>query len=181
MSSLAQVLSWLRANDIPNWIALAFTVLWPVALFVWQRRKVTGVPGLEVHFTPGDINIDNKPYKAVAVRFTNHTGAVSYVSGVRVTRCTQAFPVPIEAARDVAGNSYHLKFQRPSGAFDLKEATLQTGESAVSVMPATASMPDEFYTHTPSWFSRRVGRRKYFVLEYTAMVGNTRFGVATYY
>ena len=181
-SILAQAWAWARANDIPNWFALAFTaVLWPVALLLWQRRRVSGVPGLEVHFTPGDISIDNRPYKAVAVRFTNHTGSVCYVSGVRVTHCTRAFPVPIEAARDVAGNSYHLKFQQPSGAFDLREVTLQTGQSAVSVMPALAAMPEEFFTHTPSWTERQLRRRKYFVLGYTAMVGNARFGIATRY
>jgi hypothetical protein len=181
-SLLYEVWSLARTNDIPNWFALAFTaVLWPVALLLWQRRKVAGVPGLEVNFTSSDINIDGKPYKAVAVRFTNHTGSVTYISGVRVSRCTDAFPVPIEAARDVAGNSYHLKFQQASGAFDMREITLQTGETAASVMPATASLSVEFFNHAPTWFSRRIGLRKYFDLDYTAMVGTARFSIRTHY
>lgn len=179
---IVQAWAWARANDIPNWIVLAFTaVLWPVALFLWQRRKVTGVPGLEVHFTPGDITIGGRPYKAIDVRFTNHTGSVAYVSGVRIRRCTVAFPVPIEAARDVADNSYHLKFQRSSGPFDRREITLQTNQSALSCMPTAAPMPEEFFTHVPSWFDRRLGRHRYFVLEYTAMVGTARHSVATHY
>lgn len=180
-SSIIQVWAWVRANDIPNWIVLAFTaVLWPVALLLWQRRKITGVPGLEVHFTPGDISIAGKLYKAINVQFTNHTGSVAYVSGVRVRRCTAEFPVPIEAARDVAGNSYHLKFQHLD-VYALREVTLQTNESARSCMPTVAPMPEKFFTHAPSWFARRLGRHTYFVLEYTAMVGTARHSVATNY
>jgi len=179
---LVSVWNWMLLNDIPNWIALAFTaILWPLVLFLWQRRRVNGVAGLEVHFAPGHITIGTSSHDAIAIQFTNHTGAVAYVSGVRITRCTRDFPVPIDAARDVAGDSYHLKFMSPSGTFDMREITLQTSQSANSCMPASTALSTEFFTHKPSWLARRFGRMKYFVLEYTAMVGTTRFSVATYY
>jgi hypothetical protein len=174
--------NWLRANDLPNWLALAFTaVLWPVALLVWHRRKVQAAPGLEVHFKPGTISIGQVSHAAVDVRMTNHTGSVVYVSGARIRKCSHAFPVPIDAARDVGDDSYHLKFITPSGAFELRETTLQTGESAQSCMPIAAALPEVFYTHRPSWLARRFRVPKYFVLEYTAMVGTTRYAVATVY
>lgn len=174
--------NWLHANDLPNWVALIFTaILWPLALFFWQRRRVQSVPGLEVHFVPGNISIGTVPHSAVDIRFTNHTGSVAYVSGARIKVCSSAFSVPIDAARDVGDDSYHLKFISASSTFELCEVTLQTSESAQTCMPVAATMPTEFYTHRTSWFARRLRQRKYFILEYTAMVGTTRYAVATYY
>lgn len=174
--------NWLRANDLPNWAALAFTaILWPLALFFWQRRRVQSVPGLEVHFVPGTIAIGTSSHSAVDIRFTNHTGSVAYISGVRIKDCSPSFAVPIDAARDVAANSYHLKFISPSGLFELREVTLQTSTSAQTCMPISAALSTEFYTHKTSWLARRLRQRKYFIIEYTAMVGTTRYAVATYY
>ena len=182
LSWIATVWAWARANDIPNWLAVALTsVFWPIALILWQHRKVNGVHGLEVHFAAGDIKIGDKPFPAIDVQFTNHTGAVVYVSGVRVRGCTQDFAVPVEASRDVAENSYHLKFMDDQGRFVNREVTLQTSTSAKTCMPAPSSLPAKFFTYRPSWLVRRLRRRKYFLLEYTAMVGTTRYLVATLY
>jgi hypothetical protein len=173
---------WLRANDIPNWFAVAFTiVLWPVALFSWQRRKVNGVRGLEVHFAPGQISIAGQPYAAIDIQFTNHTGSVVYVSGVRVRNCSKSFVVPVEASRDIAENSYHLKFMNVEGHFVMREETLQTSASAKTCMPVSGGMSTAFFTYSSPWYARLLRRRKYFVLEYTAMVGTARHSVATLY
>jgi hypothetical protein len=182
LSCAASIWAWARENDIPNWVVVAFTGIgWPIALFLWHRRTVNSVPGLEVHFAAGKITIGDKPYSAVDVQFTNHTGAVAYVSGARIRSCTRVFPVPVEAARDIAKGSYHLKFIRENGAFDLREVTLQTSASAKTCMPTTPELTGEFYTHSPSWVARLSRHQKYFVLEYTAMVGTTRYAVATVY
>jgi hypothetical protein len=148
---VADTWSWLRNNDVPNWLVVAFTiVLWPLALFLWQRRKVNGVPGLEVHFAPGNITIGGKPFSAVDMQVTNHTGSVVYINRVRIRDCTRAFPVPVEAARDIAENSYHLKFMNADRQFVQREVTLQTNASAKTCMPATDPLPKEFYTYSSS-------------------------------
>jgi len=173
---------WARSHDVPNWIAVAFTaILWPIALFLWQRRKVNGVPGLEVHFANGSITFAGQPFSAIDIQFTNHTGSVVYVSGVRIRGCTNAFPVPVEAARDIAENSYHLKFMNEAGQFVMREVTLQTSASAKTCMPAEAPLSNEFLTYSAPWYGRLLHIRKYFILEYTAMVGTTRHSVATRY
>ncbi len=185
-NSLIQCLSNLwqcaRADDLPNWFALAFTaVLWPVALIVWQQRRTNGVAGLEVHFADGNITIDAKPFAAIDIQFTNHTGAVAYVSGVRIVGFTEAFRIPIEASRDRAENSYHLKFMNDNGDFCLREITLQTSTMAKTCMPTFDHLPTEFFAHAPSWFARKFRIRKYFLIQYTAMAGTTRHSVSTVY
>lgn len=181
-SSSNEFWEWLRANDLPNWVATAFSlVVWPIALLIWHRRRVNSVAGLEVHFFQGHITIAGKAFPAIDVRFTNHTGSVVYVSGVRVRNCSTAFPVPMEAARDVSSDSYHLKFNRGGGAFEQREVTLQTNETAQTCMPVVVTPSDQFFRHIQPWYLRLFGLRKYFVLEYTALMGNTRFLVATRY
>jgi hypothetical protein len=174
--------NWARANDIPNWVVVAFTaVLWPAALFFWQQRKVQGVPGLEVHFVDCKIRIGEQQHAAIDIVFTNHTGSVVYISGARVRSCTKNFPVPVEASRDVAQNSYHLKFTDSEGNYVMREVTLQTSQSGKTCMPASQPMQREFFSHTASYVSRVLRRPKYFVLEYTAMVGTARYSISTWY
>jgi hypothetical protein len=92
---------WFRENDLPNWVIFAFTaVIWPLALFVWQRRRTSGVPGLDVSFKSGQIEIDGKNHSAIDIRFTNHTGSVVYLRRVRIRDCTKQFYVPPDAARE---------------------------------------------------------------------------------
>lgn len=173
---------WMQANDIPNWIVVLFTaILWPVALLLWQRRKVNGVSGLEVHFADGKITIGEQNFAAVDIQFTNHTGSVVYVSGARVRGCTKEFPVPVQASRDVAENSYRLKFMDGGGKYVMREITLQTSQSARTCMPASQPMPQRFFTHTAPCIMRMLRIPQYFVLEYTVMVGGTRYLVATWY
>jgi hypothetical protein len=182
LAAIAKFWEWSRANDLPNWVAAAFSlILWPLVLFLWQRRRVNSVAGLEVHFFRGTITIGGKDFPAVDIRFTNHTGAVAYVSGVRVRDCTTQFLVPLAAARDISSNSYHLKFNYGDGAFEHREVTLQTNATAQSCMPVTVSPPDSFFAHARPWYMRAIKWRKYFILEYTALVGSTRHLVATRY
>ncbi len=174
--------TWARENDLPNWVAVLFTaILWPVALFAWNHRRVNNIPLLEVRFAPGEIRIDGNPYPAVAIDFTNHTGSVVYITGVRIKRCSSHFRVPIDASRDIAESSYHLKFMDQSGGFVHREQTLQTNQTARTCMPATSQPPESFYTYSAPWWRRAIRARKYFLLEYTAMVGTTRRSVRTLY
>lgn len=60
MSWVQSVWTWARDNDIPNWIAIAIsTIVWPAIVILWQRRRINGVRGLEVHFVGGLITIDD--------------------------------------------------------------------------------------------------------------------------
>jgi hypothetical protein len=182
LSPLAKLWDQLRANDVPNWIAMAFSlVVWPLVLFAWQHRRVRSIQGLEVHFMPGTITIAGKAFPAVDVRFTNHTGSVVYISNVRIRNCSALFPVPTDAARDVSSDSYHMKFNNGDGAFIHREVTLQTSGSAQTCMPASAPPGSSFLTYTSPWYLRLLRRRRYFVLEYTALVGVTRRFVTTRY
>lgn len=173
---------WAKTNDLPNWFAFAFTViLWPLALILWQRRKVNGVQGLEVHFVSSHMTIGEKQFPAIHILFTNHTGSVAYVSGAQIRGCKKSFPVPVEASRDRAANSHHLKFLDSNSQFILREVTLQTGEIAQTGIAVEKNMPNEFFNYAPSWFASKLRMKEYFLLEYTAMVGTVRYSVSTLY
>jgi hypothetical protein len=179
---IVQGWNWLIANDLPNWIAVVFTaIVWPVALFAWTRRTINNIPHLEVVFTPANITIGATAHSAIAIDFINHTGAVVYIRGARIKRSSSLFSVPSDAARDIAEDSYHLKFLDPNGGFVNREVTLQTNHTARTTIATAALLPQAFYAYKAPWYRRAVRLRKYFVLEYTAMVGTTRRAVATLY
>jgi hypothetical protein len=140
-----------HAYDLPNWFVLLFSIIvWPLVLIWWQRRRVTSVHGLEVHFSAGAIHIgpdpviqNNPSYPAINIQIQNHTGSVVYINGTRILRCSRKFPVTLAANRDVATNSYHLKFNDGGGRFLLREITLQTNQAAQTVMPECLLMLGE--------------------------------------
>ena len=182
--ALVGVWNWMRANDLPNWLAVAFTaIVWPLVLVWLHYRKKGNVPGLEVTVQPGSITISGKPHAAVTLNFINHTESVAYITAPSIYKCTKAFAVTSDSARDITTSVHHLKFLAAGGGPGLldREITLQTKESRSTAVAVDAPLPDEFYRYrVPRW--RRVLRQpKYFVLEYVAMVGTTRHNVSTAY
>jgi hypothetical protein len=164
-------------NDIPNWFAMSIGIIVvPAIVILWQKRQVSFVPGLEVSFFKGALTFGGKDHEAVTVQFTNHTGVLAYISGVRVRSVTKEFTVPVEASRDIGGNLYHLKFLGSDGHLTAREITLQTGASLGTGMPVTM-MPSGFLSHKPTWLRRTFRWQKYFILDYHVMVGTTHYRV----
>ena len=174
--------NWLRNNDVPNWVTLLFTAIgWPVVLFLWQKRPVNNVSGLEVQLSPGSIHINNQPHHAVAIDVINHTGAVVYITAARIKSCSSLFPVPITVSRDIAEGSHHLAFMDANNNFSQREITLQTNQAARTAIGVTSVLPQSFYSHRAAWYRRLVRNKRYFVLEYVAVVGRKRYAIRTLY
>lgn len=179
---LLHLWNWARANDLPNWAIFLFTaILWPVALFCWQRKRRNKIPGLEIKITPSQIVIGPKPHPAIAIDFINHTGSVVYVTNARIRKTTSRFPIPPDATRDISGGGYSLAFLAVGGLFTDRETTIQTNAEGKTCMAYVPPLEPAFYTYRPGWFSRVVRWRQYFLLEYTALVGTKRYFVATLY
>ncbi len=179
---LLDLWNWTKENDLPEWWATGFTaVLWPVVLFAWNRRRVNNVVNLEVRLFPGTIQINGTSHSAVGMEFINHSGSVVYLAGVRLRPNQKTFPVPIDASRDIAEGTHHMSFMDGSGEYVDREVTLQTNEKRQSCMAISSTMPEAFYTFKAPWYRRVIRKPKYFLLEYTVMVGVSRHSVATVY
>ena len=179
---IVQAWNWAKANDLPNWVVVLFAaIVWPLVLFYWSRRKVNNIPGLEVRLVTGNIKIGGKPHDAVAIDVINHTGSVVYLTGARIKSCSSLFNVPIDASRDIAAGSHHLSFMDEKGDFVHREFTLQTNQAARTCIAISSPLAEPFYRYRAHWFRRLFRMRKYFVLEYTAMIGSARYFVATVY
>jgi len=181
-SCLIVAWEWLRANDLPNWVIFGFTaIVWPIVLFYWNRRRVNSITNLEVSLATAQIQINDNPHIAVDLVFLNNTGSVVYLSNVRVNRCTDSFPVSSDVRRDIAQNSHDLSFMDKNGGYVHPQSTLQTSGTAKTSVAVTQQLSGAFYQHKAPWYRRWFGIPKYFVLEYTAMVGTKRYSVATVY
>lgn len=174
---------WLKVNDIPNSLGFLFSLMvWPIVLFWWHRRKRNSIPSLEVHFTKAEVTINDSNHSAVRVTITNHTGSVAYVTGPRIRQCSDLFKVPIQAAADVGGDFHHLAFfDHSTQRFCLREITLQTNQAAVAAIPVTLPPGESFFRHRSNQLNRLLRWRKYFILEYVAMVGTKSYSVSTLY
>lgn len=177
-----QIWNTLKENDIPNWIILIFTgVVWPIFLYYWHRRSINNISGLEVRFKPGNIMITGTPHDAIGIEFINHTGSVVYLNDAWITKCTKSFIVPLNAGMDTGEGAYHLKFLDHNNGFTIREATIQTNNSANTCIAVEAKMGESFYRHKSKFPYRLFKRPKYFIIKYIAIVGNKRHKIETVY
>lgn len=181
MQEIKEILKWLRENDIPNWIAIIFSAfLWPGLLYWWYKRKVQEVPNLEVLLSSTETQIGYQPFAAVGFQFTNRTGSVVYINRVRLKEHTRTFQIPSVAVRDLAGGWREIKFlNEKNHALELHEFILQTSQSAHTSIAVTQAMSDDFYAFRPTFLRKILRKPKYFVVQYTAMVGDSKFSVST--
>ncbi len=184
------VYCWMKSNDLPNWLVLIFTgILWPLVSFLvafwWTRRTVTYIQGLRVSLALTSVKIGQNQHPAVDIAFVNNTDRVVYLNQVKIKSCSALFPVPTDTSgsRDISQNVIDLTFlDPPSGMYSNQQVTLHTGKEAKVSIAISEPLPETFYSsHRLSIFRRYLRWRKYFVLEYTAMVGNRKYSVATPY
>jgi hypothetical protein len=178
---IASTYAWVKDNDLSNTFTFFVTfILWPLGLFWWTHRKVDNVPNLLIAFTPASPITIGRSFPAVGILFENQTGSIVYVTGPRLRNCSKLFLVPTEAVRDIGENAHPLSFW--SGRlFENHQATLQTSAKIETVMAVTTAMPDLFYRYKTPYLRRIFRRPKFFILEYTAMVGDKRYSVSTIY
>jgi hypothetical protein len=119
-------------------------------------------------------------HPAVDIFFENQTGSVVYVNGPQLRNCSALFPIPKEAVRDIGENSHLLSFlNNVNDIYQDHQVTLQTNAKAQTVISVTTAMPEAFYHYKTSFLRRIFRQRKYFILEYAAMVGEKRYFVST--
>ena len=172
----------MRCYDLPNpnWVAILISlILWPLALIWWDKRKVNKVSNLLVTFEASCITIGCVPHHAVNFVFSNRTSSVVYLNGPQLRNCSVRFPIPPDAAKDIGANAYPLSFLKSDGGFEGNQAIIQTGDQARTSIAVKTAMPNPFYHYTGSRLRRFFRRPKYFMLEYSATVGESRYTVAT--
>ena len=184
--SMKTIWCWLKDNDLPNWVAVAISsVMWPVLLLWWNKRKIQSISDLELVISPGSVEIIvspgdfRSPFPTVTLEFINHTGSVVYITGASVRVNPKTMRVPPDAARDVGRRTHHVSFLDGNNQLTIREQTLQTKERTRGAIVLSEPMSPDFYEYSAPLWRRFLGRPKYFVLYYTAMVGRARHFVAT--
>jgi len=180
--AMGDLWQWLKDHDAPNWFTIAFSlVVWPLVLYYWGRHKIQEIPHFEVYPIPGQkTNIGGRPYDTVGFAFTNRTPSVVYVRRVRLRENQKNFPIPPAAVRSVSGWR-EIKFENQNGQLVDDERILNTTDRALTSIAVSKPMGNEIHSYRPGWLRRLFRLPKYFMLEYTAMVGERKYSVATVY
>jgi hypothetical protein len=176
--------NWIKSHDdVPNWVILLFSLfVWPGVLYWWSSRKIQSIPHLEVQPQGGNMGIANHPYNAVYLNFTNRTGSVVYLSHARLRGHPDSFPIPPAAVKGLSAGWYELKFDTSNtGNLNQDECILQTNARVGTGIAVGRPMDQAFYSHRPGFLRRFFRTPKYFLLQYTAMVGDKKYSVQTVY
>lgn len=167
--------------DISNWFTLLFTIImWPLVLFLWNRKKVQSIPSLEVSTPIGILDIGGSAYPAIWLKFSNQTGSTVYLSNARLLKCTKLLNVALASTRDLSAAAYELNFS-VGGNLNQRQIILDTNGQVETAIALDSNPNKEILTFKPSLWRRIFRHPKYFCLEYTAMVGKERYHVSTIY
>lgn len=164
----------LNKYDLPNWL-IAFA--WPLFLFYWYRRNVSGAPGLNVFLSPDHTNMGNIQCDALVFRFVNNTGSVVYITNIRLFAGSQRI-IHASADKDFSTNSYELKFLNGEN-FELRQITIHTDNYGITFIPLSQHASKELLTFSHSKWRSLFGFPKFFRLEYTALVDDSRYRVSS--
>ena len=174
---------WLKEHDAPNWINILFSlIIWPLVLYLWNKRTVRNVPNLEVTFSKGAMAVNGNFTDTLKLKILNNTGSIVYISNARIANCSKKFRTNLASHNIADPSSYELIFgQDESDSYHERRIILQTDGAAFTALGINDSSSDELFTFKPSWCRRLFKIRKYFTLEYVAMVGDKRHKIKTIY
>jgi len=175
---ISELWEYAKQHDAPNWFAILVSFVWPLTVWALSRRTVQGIPHLDVVTKEGQTTIGGRPFRSMELEFCNRTGQVAYVSRVRIRENPNNLPVPYAAVREVTAGWRELKFASGEVFVD-DEVILQTGQRAVTSIALENQLPAELNLYNPNLVRRLFRRPMYFALEYIAMVGTTKYSVAT--
>ncbi|MFQ5454614.1 MAG: hypothetical protein ACE5EA_00240 [Nitrospirota bacterium] len=183
MEKLVNFYSWLQENDLPNWVIFSFTAaVWPVVIFLWNKRKVQNISNLEVFLSRANILINQRQYPAFDINFKNNTGSVVYLTLFRLKKSTKNLNITSNADRDISESSYIIKvMDKTSGQYVHSQIVIQTDQTVKTSIALENELPNTFYQFKSNIFRKLFRCNKYFILEYTAMVGDKKYTVSTVY
>jgi hypothetical protein len=177
---------WLKANDLPNWIALILGLIVPAAAslitFLFQKRRFRYVPGLEVCLEAGEGTIFGERSPLLLFKFVNKSGKTVYLKNPSIRRLTRHLPLHEKTRQDSATGLCELKFRdHHTGYFELRHYVLHTDrESETATYTKEVPKAELIHYRTPFW--RRIfSRPRYFVLEYFAVVSTRTYRVKMFF
>ena len=178
MSFLVDMVNGLKGKDLPNWVCLFLSVIIiPFVINWWKKREVKNIPNLQMSLSFGTMGMGHQQYPCINIKFLNNSDSTIYLSGVRILKPSKLFQVSPDAERNIADNSYILRFPDSKGIFCERHVTLETGASASTCL-ALVKIIEELSEYSPKFFCKLFCWRKYFRLKYSAMVGERQYKVS---
>ncbi len=176
MNILLNIWNWFKFNDLPNWIVVIFSiVVWPIALFLWNKRTVGAVRNLQVVVTPaGGVIPTGEQCPYLVLKFNNNTGEVVYLSNlaIKVSYIVKAHP---NADKDISTGNHVLKFALKDGDnFDKLQATINTGEKVTTGLPLSNAYSSAEVVELMNQMGshrRNCLISKFFILRFDCMIG----------
>jgi len=169
-------LQYLKQNDIPNWIAVAFSlIIWPIALALWNKRTFSAIRNLQILIEQARGWIptgEECPY--LILRFQNNTGERIYITDVSIIT-SHRIGVHPNADRNISTGGYTLKFAETNGdPFARYHVTVETQHEVATGLPLANNYDNQALNALI--IELRDYRRngiiaRYFILEFDCMVG----------
>jgi len=174
----------MSCNWLQFWLQfLLIAIVWPLAVWLWTRRKVASVNGLEIQLASHEGNINGTQYPGIMITFANRTGSVVYLSNARLRERPRNLTVHPLATRNISDSSCQLRF-RPAHTdenFDHRQIILQTDHDAQSWLPLVGQADEALFTYRPARWLGVFRIARYFRMTFLVVVGDARYRVSLPY
>jgi len=174
----------MSCNWIQFWLQfLLIAIVWPLAVWLWTKRKVASVNRLEIHLVSHEASINGTQYPGIIITFANKTGSVVYLSNARLRERPRNLAIHPVATRNISDSSCQLRF-RPAHTdqnFDRRQIILQTDQDAQCWLPLVGHADDALFTYRPTRWLGVFRISRYFRMTFLAVVGDARCRVSLPY
>lgn len=170
------MVEFLFASDMPNWITLLITLGVPTLTWLWQKRRVSHVTGLEVSLHKSTMQMNSKKYPSVEFEFANKTDKRVTVMYPNIKNSTEKFNITKGATRDIGQGTYELKFLDQCNRYSQHRVEIDIEKNDRTALPLE-KIDSELLSKKPNSFFPR----KYFTLEYEVLCGKRWYKVSTNY
>jgi len=187
---MLRLYKWFQDNDLPNWVILIFTgIFWPIILYLLNKRKRWFIPGLKTTLYASRINIGGvQPVPSLGLKLTNSTNSKIFITNMRIRGNRKNLEINRSSTYDISTGYYELLFMDLNAHnagntynYTLHEILLHTNQEIETAIGLERELNTEIFNYWASFLRRLLGFPKYFVIEYTALVGDRKYLVKTIY
>ena len=126
------------------------------------------------------MNLDGHDINAVRLTITNSTTSTLYLTNLRLKSKDINFAINRMSARDFYTGYYELKFfDHATEQYSIRNMIIHTDGSEFTVIGLEHAVDDNLFIYRPNFWSKFFRCYHYFIIEYTALVGNKRYLVKT--
>ncbi len=159
---------------------IGIAIVSSVITYFVTKRKRWFLRNFNISISKSTMTIDNASVPALELKLINNTHFKIFITHMRIKNNKDNFNIYKPSTNDLGTGYYELLFlDKTATKYDYPDILLNTNEKTQTAIGLENDLSDEILQYRPKFLSRLFGSPNFFVLQYTALVGDKIYRVKT--